>query len=198
MTLAPLAAVADLEARGLAVEPAEETIVDTYLDVASTAVREAAGTPISQATSTVTVEGEPGQWLTLPGQPVTAVTAVLLDGVPVTDWRLVSGRLWRAGSWTSGCGPSLVDVTQTHGLAVVPADIVDLVCRMTAGALKAQRAEADGSGLAADKVITSERLGDYAVTYASDGRITEMDLPQYWRERLEARFGGGANALRSR
>ncbi|MEU2077106.1 hypothetical protein [Streptomyces sp. NPDC013489] len=198
MTLAPLATVADLDARGLTVEPAEETIVETYLDVASTAVREAAGTPISQATSTVSVEGEPGQWLTLPGQPVTAVATVHLDGEAVTDWRLVSGRLWRAAGWTSGCGPSLVDVTQTHGLAVVPADIVDLVCRMTAGALKAQRAEEDGSGLAADKVITSERLGDYAVTYASDGRITEMDLPQYWRERLEARFGGGAHALKSR
>jgi len=25
-----------------------------------------------------------------------------------------------------------------------------------------------------------------------------MDLPQYWRERLEARFGGGAQLLRSR
>ncbi|MFH9728310.1 hypothetical protein ACH4M4_35930 [Streptomyces sp. NPDC017254] len=198
MALAPLATLADLDARGLTVEPAEETIVGTYLDVASTAVREAAGTPISQATSTVTVEGEPGQWLTLPGQPVTAVAAVLMDGEAVTDWRLVSGRLWRACGWTSGCGPSLVDITQTHGLAVVPADIVDLVCRMTAGALKAQRAEEDGSGLAADKVITSERLGDYAVTYASDGRITEMELPQHWRERLEARFGGGAHALKSR
>lgn len=198
MALDPLATAADLEARGLTVEPSEQTIVDTYLDVASTAVREAAGAPISVTTSTVAVEGEPGQWLTLPGQPVTAVSAVLLDGVEVTDWRLVSGRLWRACGWASGCGPSLVDVTQTHGLTVVPADIVDLVCRMTAGALKAQRAEEDGSGLAADKVITSERIGDYAVTYASDGRITEMDLPQYWRERLEARFGGGAHALKSR
>ncbi|MEV4936342.1 hypothetical protein [Streptomyces zaomyceticus] len=198
MALDPLATAADLTARGLTVDPGEATIVDTYLDVASTAVREAAGTAISQTTSTVTVEGEPGPWLTLPGQPVTAVATVLLDGVAVTDWQLVSGRLWRACGWTSGCGPSLVDVTQTHGLAVVPADIVDLVCRMTAGALKAQRAEEDGSGLAADKVITSERLGDYAVTYASDGRITEMDLPQYWRERLEARFGGGAHALKSR
>ncbi|MFF0426906.1 hypothetical protein ACFYUJ_21140 [Streptomyces sp. NPDC004520] len=198
MALQPLATVADLEVRGLIVEPAEVPIVETYLRVASTAVREAAGSPVSQTTSTLTLEGDIEQWLTLPGQPVTAVSSVLLNGAPVTDWRLVGGRLWRAAGWAGGYGPSAVDVTQTHGLADVPEDIVDLVCRMSAGALKAQRAEDDGSGLAADKVITSERIGDYAVTYASDGRLTEMELPQPWRDRLAARFGGGADLLRSR
>ncbi|WP_327376202.1 hypothetical protein OG393_20985 [Streptomyces sp. NBC_01216] len=198
MALDPLATVADLEARGLYVDASEETIVGTFLAVASAAVREAAASPITQTTSTVTVEGEPGQWLTLPGQPVTAVSTVLLDGEAVTDWRLVGGRLWRTAGWASGCGLSLFDVTQTHGLETVPADLVDLVSRMAAGALKAQRAEEDGSGLAADKPITSERIGDYAVTYANDGRVTEMELPQHWRERLEARFGGGTQLLRSR
>jgi hypothetical protein len=197
VALDPLATVADLEARGLTVEPSEAAIVGTYLDVASTAVREAAGTPISETTSTIELEGAVGQWLTLPGLPISSVASVELDGVPVTDWRLRSHRLWRAAGWTGCEGPSEVEVTQTHGLPTVPSDIVDLVCRMAAAALVAYRSEDGGAGIAAGN-ITSERVGDYAVTYGNDGRITEMELPQYWRDRLEARFGGGAQLLRSR
>lgn len=197
MALDPLATVADLEARGLTVDASETDIAEQYLEVASAAVREAAGAPISETTSTITLEGEAGQRLTLPGLPVSEVASVELDGAAVTDWRLRSQRLWRAAGWTGCDGPSEVEVTYTHGLPTIPADIVDLVCRMAAGALKAQRSEEDGTGLATE-VITSERIGDYAVTYGGDGRISEMDLPQYWRERLEARFGGGAALLRSR
>jgi hypothetical protein len=197
VALAALATVADLAARGLTVDVAETAIVETYLDVASAAVREAAGTPISETTSTVTLEGEPGQWLTLPGLPISAVATVELDGVAVTDWRLRSHRLWRAAGWTGCDGPSEAEVTQTHGLATVPADIVDLVCRMVAAALVAYRAEDGGQGLAA-KNIRAERIGDYSVTYGGDGLITEMELPDYLRERLAARFGGGMSLLRSR
>lgn len=197
MALAPLATVADLEARGLTVDVSETAVVGVYLGVASAAVREAAGTAISRTTSTLTVEGGAGQWLTLPGVPIVSVDAVTVDGRTVTDWRLRSGRLWRAAGWT-GCEPSEIEVTYTHGLVDVPEDIVDLVCRMAAAALVAYRAEDGGAGLAATKEVTSERLGDWAVTYGADGRITEMDLPGYWRERLAARFGGGITALRSR
>ncbi|MET9516391.1 hypothetical protein [Streptomyces sp. NPDC002994] len=197
MALTPLATVADLAARGLTVDPSETAIVGVYLDVASTAVREAAGTPISQTTSTITVEGEEDQRLRLPGLPISAVASVELDGAAVTDWRLRTQTLWRAAGWTAGDGPSEVEVTYTHGLATVPADIVDLVCRITAAALVSYRSEDGGAGLAAGN-ITSERIGDYAVTYGSDGRITEMELPQYLRDRLAARFGGGLGLLRSR
>ncbi|MCP3758210.1 hypothetical protein [Streptomyces sp. TBY4] len=198
MALTSLASIEDLSARGLEVDPSESGIVDVYLAVASAAVREAAGTPISATTSTVTVEGEAGQWLRLPGLPVTAVTSVKLDGVAITDWRLRSGMLWRAAGWTGYDGPSEVEAVYAHGLPDVPADIVDLVCRMTAAALIAYRSEEGGTGLAADKVLTSERLGDWAVTYAADGRITEMELPQHWAERLAARFGGGVSLVQSR
>jgi hypothetical protein len=197
VALDPLATVADLEGRGLTVDPTESAIVATYLDVASTAVREAAGAAISRTTSTITLEGPAGQWLTLPGLPIESVASVTIDGRAVTDWRLHSERLWRAAGW-SGCEPSDVDVTYTHGLLVVPSDIVDLVCRAVAAAVSAYRALADGEALAADKAVTSERLGDWAVTYASDGRISEMELTQHWRERLAARFGGGISSMRSR
>ncbi|MGW8746536.1 hypothetical protein [Streptomyces sp. NPDC055794] len=195
--MAPLATASDLEARGLTIDPTETDVVDVYLGVASAAVREAAGSVISRTTSTISLEGERGQWLTLPGLPVVSVAQVAIDGRTVTDWRLRSERLWRAAGWT-GCEPSEVTVTYTHGLTDVPEDIVDLVCRMTAAALVAYRSEDGGTGLAADKEVTSERLGDWAVTYGSDGRITEMDLPQYWRARLAARFGNGIATLRSR
>ncbi|RMB81281.1 hypothetical protein [Streptomyces shenzhenensis] len=197
MALAPLATLADLTARGLTVDASETGIVGVYLDVASAAVREAAGTPISRTTSTLSLEGPTGQWLTLPGPPIASVASVAIDGRPVTDWRLRSERLWRAAGW-SGWEPSEVEVTQTHGLVDVPVDIVDLVCRMTAAALVAYRSEDGGEGLAADREVTSERLGDWSVTYGSDGRITEMELTPFWRERLLARFGGSVVALRSR
>ncbi|GHJ01612.1 hypothetical protein TPA0906_34770 [Streptomyces olivaceus] len=197
MALAPLATTADLEVRGLTVDPSEAAVVGVYLGVASAAVREAAGTAISRTTSTLTLEGPAGQWLTLPGPPIVSVVDVSIDGRPVTDWRLRSERLWRAAGW-SGCEPSEVELTQTHGLVDVPEDIVDLVCRMTAGALVRYRSEDGGEGLAADKEITSERLGDWSVTYGSDGRVTEMELTQFWRDRLAARFGSSVTALRSR
>lgn len=196
MALPPLATVADLEARGLTVEPSETAIVGVYLDVASAAVRDAAGAPISQTTSTITLEGEPDPRLRLPGLPVTAVSVVEVDGEPVTDWRLRSGALWRACGWSSG-EPSDVEVTYTHGLPSVPADIVDLVCRIAAAALVAYRSEDGGTGLAAQDV-RAERIGDYSVTYGDDGRITEMELPDYLRARLRARFGGGASVVKSR
>lgn len=195
MALAALATTADLAARGLTVAAGEETTVaTTYLDVASTAVREAAGVPISQTTSTVTLEGPASQWLTLPGVPIISVASVTVDGEAVTDWRLRSQRLWRGCGWSPGCGPSEVVVTQTHGLADVPSDIVDLVCRITGTALADYRADSEGAGLAAGD-IRSERIGDYSVTYGDTGLITSMELPDYLRERLAARFGDGATLV---
>ncbi|MER6603916.1 hypothetical protein [Streptomyces parvus] len=196
MALEPLATVADLVALGLTVEDPELPVAERYLDVASAAVREAAGCPISQMTSTVTVEGQSSQWLTLPGVPITAVASVSVDGTVRTDWRLRSGRLWRAAAWTT-CEPSEVEVTYTHGLPEVPADIIDLVGRLVAGALASYRADDSGASMGT-QIVTSERIGDYAVTYGGDGLATDMELPAYLRERLAARFGGGVSLMRSR
>lgn len=198
MALPPLATVADLTTRGLTVEGSETALAGIYLEEASAAVREAAGVPISQTTSTVTMEGpDDSLWLTLPGAPIVSVSSVAIDGESVTDWRLRSHRLWRAGGWSPRCEPSEVSVTQTHGLPTVPADIVGLVCRIAAAVLIAHRAQPGGEGLAA-RDVRSERIGDYSVTYGDSGRITEIELPHYLREQLAARFGGGAAVVRSR
>ena len=202
MALTPLATVADLTARGVTVAEAEIALVGTYIESVSSAVRDAAGVPISQAVSTVVLAGTGDRLLRLPGLPVTAVGSILLDGEAVTDWVLKRslGGLWRACGWQAwACGePSEVTVEDmTHGLAVVPADLVDLVCRITAAILVAYRSSADGTGLAA-KDIRAERIGDYQVTYGDDGHLTELELPDYLRERLAARFGGGAAVVRTR
>ncbi|WP_258038030.1 hypothetical protein [Streptomyces sp. SM5] len=147
-------------------------------------------------TSTVMLEGEADQRLRLPGSPIQSVDTVAIDGATVTDWRLRSDRLWRFGGWTRA-EPSEVEVTYTHGLPTVPDDIIDLVGRLVAGAMASYRAEDDGASLGT-QVITSERIGDYAVTYGGDGLATDMELPAYLRERLAARFGGGAGLVRSR
>ncbi|THA31790.1 hypothetical protein E6R18_15780 [Streptomyces sp. A1277] len=196
MALDPLATLDDLAELGLTISDDETTVATRYLTVASAAVREAAGATISQTTSTVVLEGEADQRLRLPGSPIQSVAAVAIDGATVTDWRLRSDRLWRFGGWT-GAEPSEVEVTYTHGLPEVPADIVDLVGRLVAGAMASYRAE-DGGASLGTQVITSERIGDYAVTYGGDGLATDMELPAYLRERLAARFGGGAGLVRSR
>ncbi len=197
MALDPLATLADLAALGLTVDDDETAVAERYLAVASAAVREAAGAPISQVTSTVTLEGEADQRLRLPGSPIQSVASVAIDGTTVTDWRLRSDRLWRFGGWTAVSGPSEVTVAYTHGLPEVPADIVDLVGRLVAGALASYRAD-DGGASLGTQVVTSERIGDYAVTYGGDGLATDMELPAYLCERLAARFGGGAGLVRSR
>lgn len=193
MALPSLATVADLEARGVTVSTEEETIVTTFLAVASSTIRDAAGAPISETTSTITLEGSPGAWLHLPGKPVTAVSDVLIDGSAVPDYSLRSGSLWRLCGWQTGYGPSQVTVTYTHGLPNVPADIVDLTCRLAAVALSSQR-----SGSLETRPVVSERIGDYSATYAYDSLFTESELPDYVRSRLAARFGNGATVVNSR
>ncbi|GGS47763.1 hypothetical protein [Streptomyces violaceus] len=199
MALDPLATVADLIARGLTPDAGAETAqVNVYLNVASTIVREAAGCPISQTTSTVTVEGAVSQWLSLPGVPVTSVASVALDGDPVTDWKLRSSRLWRPHGWSHSCEPSEVEATYTHGLPTVPADIVDLVCRLAASALVAYRQGGSTGENLANRQVIQERIGDYSATYSYNPQVSEQELPKYLRDQLRARFGGGVAVVKSR
>ncbi|MGH3784325.1 MAG: hypothetical protein ACRDRO_27815 [Pseudonocardiaceae bacterium] len=198
MSLAPLATRLDLSKAGVTLAPGEQDLVDQYLAVSAATIREAAGVPISQTTSTVDIEGTVHQWLRPPGVPVTAVASASIDGVAVTDYVLRSGQLWRALGWSDWLTPSLVELVYTHGLSTVPADIVDLNCRMAMTALVVWRAAADGSGLVTTGVERQETLGDYSVTYGSTGVITEMMLPSQIREQLAARFGGGVSLVGSR
>jgi hypothetical protein len=182
-----LATIADLEARGITVAPSEESVTTTYLAVASAAIRDAAGSNISQSTVTVLLDGTCEQRLRLPGAPVTAVHAVTLDEVPVLDYRLSNGALWRSAGWAG----DEVSVTYTYGLDPVPADIVDLTCRLAANALSAYR-----NGDPAARQVSSERIGDYSVTYA-DTETGTVTLTDSQRSRLAARFGASLAVVRT-
>lgn len=196
MALDPLATIDDMAALGVTVEEEERVIAEQYLAVASASARAAAGCLISQGTSTVVLAGQREARLPLPGAPITAVTEVLLGDVEVGGWRLSRPRasLYRAAGW--GGEDSEVEVTLTHGLPTVPADIVALVCRIAATTLMAYRSDETGGGLGVRRV-TQLRIGDYSASFANDHTLTEVELPRTTREQLRARFGGGAAVVRS-
>lgn len=182
MALASLAAVADLPTAWQGNEDAQRA-----LDVASSAIREAAGSAIGVLTSVITVTSTSGKLLRLPG-PVGAVTAVLIDGHAVTDYRPLPEGLWRNCGWTRGCGPVVVTVSLTHGLAAVPTDIADMCARLAAAWLADQE---EGGGSTAG--LTSVKLDDAAETYSDEsaGHVSPVFIPDVDRRWLAARFGGG-------
>lgn len=193
MALEPLATLADLEARG--VDTSNTTQAETMLEVASAEVRAAAGSPVSQATSTVNLAVWPDEfYVKLPGLPVTAVETVVLDGEEISDYKLVDGMLWRSCGWAYVC-PSMLTVTYTHGLPEVPADIVDLVCSFAAAGLNA----AESGDYGASPNAVAERIDDYSVTYAQGAEAVSraMEIPPRTRRALAVRFGGGMAMVRT-
>jgi hypothetical protein len=201
-TLTPLATTADLTARGITSTADEASTVDTFLREASSAVREAAGCAISQATSTVTLLGERDTELRLPAPPVQTVSSVSIDGLAVTDYRLAGDTLYRACGWRTEClGPSVVTVTYQHGLPVVPEDIVGMVCVLVAGALRASRESDDGTSLAPDPTVGGFSIDDYSETGPNTGQpapFTRFEIPEDVRARLRSRFGGGSYVVTPR
>lgn len=89
------------------------------VELATGAVQAAARQNLVRTTDdTITLMGTQDQWLDLPQGPVTAVTAVAIDGVAVTvgtDYKRFGARLWRRRGWARCDEPSEVTVTYTHG-----------------------------------------------------------------------------------
>lgn len=186
MALAPLATVADLSARGIT---AGES-ADTALKVASAAVREAADAVISRTTTTLTFSARHHTFLPLPG-PVTAVSEVTVGGAAVTAYELEVDGLHYSRGWGAGD----VSVTFTHGLAEVPADIVDLTCNLAKAWLDHVAA---GGGSTAG--LISVRLDDAAEGYTDEaaGQVSPVFIPKATCDWLRARFGGGATVVSTR
>jgi hypothetical protein len=192
VALDPLATAADLQARK--VDVSDTARVAAALASASSAVRDAAEVPISRVTSTVKVGVPHGRWLDLPVATVTAVTSITDENDnPVTGWKLLNGRLWRLAGWGSTCEPAELTVTVTHGLADVPADIVDLVCDLATASLLSD-------GDVHDPRVQSEAIDDSRTTWQSgaDGTVSVFELPERTRAALSRRFGGGAYVTGSR
>lgn len=192
MALPDLVEVTDLQARG--VDVTDTALVTVMLAVASSLVREAAGSPIAEHVATVTWWAlESGEWLEIPVTPVRSVATVTLDGDAITDHKVVYGDLWRASGWFSH-EPVEVEATLTCGLPEVPEHIKQLVCDLailginsaTIGALDAR--------------VVAERIDDYAVTFAAGAAsvASAMTIPKATRISLRAQFGRGVGSLRLR
>lgn len=188
MALPNLAADADLTARGVT-----PTSVHTLmLAVASSVVRAAAGSPILQTTSTVTLTDWGGRLLRLPGLPVLSVASVKVDGSEATGWKLVdSASLFHADYWGGDDDPASVEVTLTHGLPKVPDHIVQLVCDLAIAGADAARSGAHPPG------VIAEKIDDYSVTFAAGAEAvaTAMELPRLTKQWLRSQFGGGVQVV---
>lgn len=98
------------------------------LTAASSRFRGQVRHPVTRVTGDVEQhDGDGTNVLHLRAAPIITVTLVEVDGVAVTDYKVLrrSGVLKR----TAGCWPAdaEIDVTYDHGLALVPADIAEVV-----------------------------------------------------------------------
>lgn len=179
MDLSPLATAADLPAAY-----ASNDLALAALQVASSAIRDAAGAPISPGESTVTVSAVHGQLLRLPGI-VRDVSSVVMDGQAVTDYIVMAEGLWRDCGW--GHRPVPVVVTYTHGHSV-PEDIVHLCAQLAVAYI--DHIAAGGGSLAGVKSVS---LDDASETYTDEAAalVSPAEIQQSTRRWLRARFGGG-------
>jgi hypothetical protein len=148
---------------------------------------------ISEETSTVVVNACAGDLLSLPG-PVTSVAAVAIDGTMISssDFEVLPNGLWRHCGWMVCGRPVPVSVTYTHGLADVPADIVDLCSALAVSWL--EHRVAGGGSIAG---LTSARLDDAAETYSAEAaaQVSPVYIPEVTRNWLARRFGGGVEVV---
>lgn len=192
MTLEPLATLADLTA--LNIDTSNVALADSLLASVSAAVREAAGTPITETTSTVRFATESSRRVELPARPVRSVSSVKLDGEELTegvDFVVRDGHLWRLGGrpWHDyGQVPRELEVTFTHGYTQVPADIVRTVCVYVAAGIAAAQDGFEGHRGLQYRSIDDVREGFLS---GADEVVDPTELTERTKAALRARFGGG-------
>ncbi|MCQ9367956.1 hypothetical protein NQ036_06820 [Brevibacterium sp. 91QC2O2] len=187
---------------GQEIDPDDKRTMATatrMIKAATAAITSAAGAPILARESTVVVLGMDERILDLPGLPIRSASTVLMDGTPVTDWKLAASGLYRPAGWADASGAvTEVQVTYQHGLDEVPADIEALCASMVIAGILA--AEDDGWELQ-NGSRSSIRIDDYQESNATSGegveQVTPMSLPERTRKWLASQFGGGARVLRT-
>lgn len=171
-----------------------ETEAEALLEVASSSITAAAGSPIIRGSHTVVLPGVDRKRLPLPFRPVVSVESVLIDGVLDTNWKLIGDCLYRADDWASPNTPTSIQVTFTAGFAAVPEDIKRLCCSMVAAGL----AQTENGGLKTHAGIAYERIDDYQVGYTQgeNALVDAMQLPEATCKMLRSRFGSPGLAVR--
>lgn len=153
--------------------------------------RAAGGQRIVDVTDTAVLDVDGDCWdpyLTLVQFPVRSVSAVLLNGVAITDWYLRKQMLWRSAGWrTSGGVPDQIKVTYAHGY-VTGSQYLETARDFTLSLAKLGYGNPDGS--------TSEAIDDYKVTYAeADAR---MQLTEPMKMAIADAYGASAYVTESR
>lgn len=167
------------------------------VEVCTAVVQGAAdGQRIVQVVSDVDqVIGTTGQWLRLPQWPVTAISAVTLDGVTLTagvpgsgalTYRLVGNRLYRGCGWQTYCGePSTVGFTYTHGYATGRQEL-----QLGRGSVLSL-----GRGLFENPSgVSSEKIDDYAVTFAA--AAAALEASPVLKAAIRKQYGAKARMVR--
>jgi hypothetical protein len=119
------------------------------LEASSSAFRSATSQHVSYvADETIILDSNGSSSILLPELPVTGVSAVTVDGLPVNPAGLWSadGILRRAEGWPRAF--RRVTVTYSHGFDPVPADVVDAVIEAALRRLAAQPGQAAGQATA--------------------------------------------------
>lgn len=168
--LAPLTDAAAVEAilgrTGLPVDR-----LNVLISAASAAFRAETGQTVSLVEDDVVeLDSNGASVLLLPAYPVTAVTAVVIDGEPQSvadfEWSR-KGILRRRGGWPAGYRK--VIVTYSHGYAEVPADVAAAVAEAVAVRLNTQPGR------------TSVTLGAFSASFAAGATQTWADTIRRYR-----------------
>ena len=161
--------------------------LDTYtanqaLTLASSQFSQLAMTWFEATTTTYTMPGTFSVAIRLPFRPITAVTAVRINGVAVTGWTLVKYTLYRAAGFGSSyiIPPDKVEIDVTHGYASVPDDVKAAVIETAATAYTMPV-----------NAVVGESIDDYQVRYSQTGggvQLTQSarDLALMYRGTLAA------------
>lgn len=183
----PLATPEDVARFG--VDTSNVDLTSSLLDSVSSAVRDAAGGPITKTTVTVTLPGTQEQFLPLLGSPIRSVDRVVVGGseIPLTHVKLRDGKLWHAQGWR---GQHVdVEVTYTFGFDETPKDIVKLVATLVAAGIN----EA-AQGVGERRGLSYVRIDDYQEGYTQgDSEVLDLtEIPQRTKDALRARFSAGS------
>lgn len=186
----PFATATDLaDFLGVDFDATTTTQANRMLQAASDEIRSVIGQNITRTSSTAVLPGVEDYWLVLPQTPVVSVESVKMDGKDVTDFVLISGRLYRWWGWQDLFiiyEPRNITVTYTHGYATVPGDLVTLACSLASVAMaqtaSGQMGQAPG--------LTGEGIDDYKQTFDGIGHGA-MEIPKATAARLRAKYGNG-------
>lgn len=174
-------------------DEAQQASLTMLVEIGTAVVQAEVGQRLVAVTDdAITLLGTTDAWLDLPQRPVTAVSAVTLDGDTVEEgtgtgqYRRFGARLWRSCGWApSSLEPSTVTVAYSHGYA---SDAQEL--QLARGAVLAVvRDWAANPGAA-----TSLRIDDYAETYSA--LAARLETTTHLRAALRRQYGRRGGLVR--